>query len=78
MPKSKNAEHRFLILDRCLSDTRHKYTIDDLLEMVNDQLYDASGSKSTIMTRQLRSDLNAIRKMLPDRKSTRLNSSHTS
>lgn len=66
MPKSKNAEHRFLILDRCLSDTRHKYTIDDLLEMVNDQLYDASGSKSTIMTRQLRSDLNAIRKMLPD------------
>ena len=66
MPKNKNAEHRFLILDRCLSDMRHKYTIEDLLEMVNDQLYDANGSKSTIMMRQLRSDLNAIRKMLPD------------
>lgn len=66
MPKSKNAEHRFMILDRCLSDFRHKYTIYDLLEKVNDQLYDANGSKSTIMMRQLRSDLNAIRKMLPD------------
>ena len=66
MPKSKNAEHRFMILDRCLSDFRHKYTIYDLLEKVNDLLYDANGSKSTIMMRQLRSDLNAIRKMLPD------------
>lgn len=66
MPKTKNAEHRFLILDRCLCDFRHKYTIDDLLETVNDQLYDANGDKSTIRMRQLRGDLNAIRKMLPD------------
>jgi predicted DNA-binding transcriptional regulator YafY len=66
MPKNKNAEHRFLILDRCLCDFRHKYTIDDLLEEVNNQLYDANGSKSTIKMRQLRGDLNAIRKMLPD------------
>ena len=44
MPKSKNVEHRFLILDRCLSDFRYKYTIEDLLDKVNDQLYDANGS----------------------------------
>lgn len=61
MPKSKNAEHRFLILDRCLSDTRHKYTIDDLLEMVNDQLYDASGSKSTIVKNR---DINKVNNTL--------------
>ena len=66
MPKNKNAEHRFLIPDRCLCNFRHKYTIDDLLEEVNNQLYDANGSKSTIKMRQLRGDLNAIRKMLPD------------
>ena len=66
MPKNKSAEHGFLILDRCLCDFRHKYTIDDLLEEVNNQLYDANGSKSTIKMRQLRGDLNAIRKMLPD------------
>lgn len=65
MPRNKNAEFRFQILDRCFSDYRHKYTIADLLEMVNDKLYDANGCKSMIMERQLRSDLNAIRKMLP-------------
>lgn len=66
MPKNKNAEYRFLVLDRCLSDFHHKYTIEDLLEKVNDKLYDVNGSKSMIMERQLRGDLNAIRKMLPD------------
>ena len=65
MPKNKNAEHRFLILDRCLSDFSHKYSVDDLLEQVNDQLYDSYGFKSMIKVRQLRSDLNAMRKMLP-------------
>ena len=66
MPKNKNAEHRFLILDRCFSDFSHKYSFEDLLEKVNDQLYDANGAKSMIMDRQLRGDLNAIRKMLPE------------
>ena len=66
MPKNKNAEYRFLVLDRCFSDFHHKYTIEDLLEKVNDKLYDVNGSKSMIMERQLRGDLNAIRKMLPD------------
>lgn len=66
MPKNKNAEFRFQILDRCFSDFRHKYTVNGLLEKVNEQLYDANGSDSMIKMRQLRSDLNAIRKMLPD------------
>ena len=66
MPKNKNAEYRFMILDRCFSDFRHKYNIKDLLERVNDKLYDANGYKSMIMERQLRNDFNAIRKMLPD------------
>lgn len=66
MPKNKNAEYRFQVLDRCFSDFQHKYNIEDLLEIVNDKLYDANGCKSTIMERQLRGDFNAIRKMLPD------------
>lgn len=66
MPKNKNAEYRFMVLDRCFSDFHHKYIFDDLLEKVNDQLYDANGYKSMIMERQLRDDINAIRKMLPD------------
>lgn len=66
MPKNKNAEYRFFVLDRCFSDFHHKYTIDDLLEKVNDKLYDVNGSQSMIKERQLRGDINAIRKMLPD------------
>lgn len=66
MPKSKNAEFRFQVLDRCFSDFRHKYIVDDLLEKVNEQLYDANGNDSMIKMRQLRSDINAIRKMLPE------------
>lgn len=60
MPKNKNAEYRFMVLDRCFSDFHHKYSIEDLLEKVNDKLYDANGSKSMIMVRQLRGDFNAI------------------
>lgn len=51
MPKNKNAEYRFMVLDRCFSDFRHKYNIEELLEKVNDKLYDANGSKSMIMER---------------------------
>lgn len=65
MPRSKNAEHRFLILDRCFSDFHRKYSIDDLLEEVNEKLYDANGYQSTIKVRQLRNDINAIETMLP-------------
>lgn len=65
MPRTKNAEHRFLILDRCFSDFRRKYTIDDLLEKVNEKLYDANGYQSTIKVRQLRNDINDLEKMLP-------------
>ena len=57
MPKSKNAEYRFQILDRCFSDFSHKYLFEDLLDKVNDQLYDANGAKSMIMERQLRGDI---------------------
>lgn len=66
MPKNKNADYRFQVLDRCFSDFRHRYSIEELLEKVNDRLYDTNGCKSMIMERQLRGDINAIRKMLPD------------
>ena len=66
MPKNKNAEYRFQMLDRCFSDFRHKYSIEELLEKVNDKLYDANGCASMIKERQLRGDFNAIRKMLPN------------
>lgn len=66
MPKDKNVEHRFMILDRCFSDFQRKYTVEQLLDIVNDELFDANGHKAMIMERQLRGDFSSIRKMLPD------------
>ena len=65
MPVNKNAQYRYQILDRCFSDGRRKYDFDDLLEKVNEHLEDYCGEASTIKSRQLRDDINAIRKMLP-------------
>ena len=66
MPVNKNAQFRYQILDRCFSDFSHKYDFDTLLEKVNDHLEDVEGGDSMIGVRQLRGDINAIRKMLPD------------
>ena len=66
MPVNKNAQFRYQILDRCFSDYRHKYDFDDLLEKVNEHLMDVRGRDSMIKERQLRDDINAIRKMLPN------------
>ena len=42
MPTNKNAQLRYQVLDRCFSDFTHKYSIDDLIDKVNDVLYDLS------------------------------------
>ena len=36
MPKSKNAEYRFQILDRCFSDFSHKYLFEDIYEFAGE------------------------------------------
>lgn len=61
MPTNKNAQLRYQILDRCLSNRHRRYTIDDLLETVNDALYDMYGSKGQIQMRQIRDDIKFMR-----------------
>lgn len=55
MPINKNAQLRYQILDRCLSNFKRKYTFEDLMNEVNDKLYDINGTHVSI--RQLRADL---------------------
>ena len=43
MPTNKNAQLRYKVLDRCFSDFKHKYTIDDLIDEVNESLSDLTG-----------------------------------
>lgn len=51
MPTNKNAYMRYQLLDRCLSDRRHRYNIDDLNEFVNCEM------GYTISRRQIREDI---------------------
>ena len=59
MPTNKNAQLRYKILDRCFSDFSRKYEIDDLLQIVNEVLYDVDGSMVSI--RQIRDDIRNMR-----------------
>lgn len=55
MPTNKNAQIRYEVLDRCFSDFCHKYTFDDLLDAVNEKLFDLTGTSVSVRT--LRDDI---------------------
>lgn len=59
MATNKNAQLRYQILDRCFSDFRHKYTIDELIDKVNDRLVDLYGTE--VGVRQIREDIKYMR-----------------
>lgn len=50
---------RYQVLDRCFCDFKRKYEIDDLLEQVNDALYDLYGTE--VGLRQIRDDIKYMR-----------------
>ena len=59
MPTNKNAQLRYRILDRCFSDFHRTYSIDDLLDTVNESLMNLYGSQVSI--RQIREDIKYMR-----------------
>lgn len=59
MATNKNAQLRYQILDRCFSDFRHKYTIDELIDIVNDRLIDLYSTE--VGVRQIREDIKYMR-----------------
>ena len=59
MQKGSKASLRYFILDKCFSNTHHQYTIDELLDIVNEKLGDKEGSSISI--RQLRKDIQDMR-----------------
>lgn len=59
MATNKNAQLRYQVLDRCFSDFRHKYTIDELIDKVNDRLEDLYGTE--VGVRQIREDIKYMR-----------------
>lgn len=59
MATNKNAQLRYQILDRCFRDFQRRYGIGDLLDKVNEQLLDLSGSEVSL--RQIREDIKYMR-----------------
>ncbi len=59
MSTNKNALLRYQILDRCFSDFKRKYEIQDLVDAVNKVLYDMYGSEVSV--RQIRDDIKYMR-----------------
>lgn len=62
MPSTKNAQLRYQILDRCFSNFHHQYTIEELVDKVNDALGDISGTR--VGLRQIRADITYMRDRL--------------
>lgn len=59
MPTNKNAQLRYKVLDRCFSNFKHKYTIDELIDEVNENLSDLTGQ--IVSLRQIRDDIKYMR-----------------
>lgn len=62
MPVNNNALLRYRVLDRCFKNKHRNYTIDDLLDEVNENLIDQTGKG--IQLRQLRVDIQKMRERL--------------
>jgi len=54
---NKNALIRFQILDKCFRNTGRRYSLNDLLEEVNNALFDANPDSTGIKRRQLFDDI---------------------
>jgi len=62
MPVNNNALLRYRVLDRCFKNKHRNYTIDDLLDEVNENLIDLTGKG--IQLRQLKVDIQKMRERL--------------
>ena len=61
MPTNKNAQLRYQVLDRCLSNWSRRYYIEDLVEACNEALYQYNGETKDgggVKKRQVQEDLN--------------------
>ena len=60
MPVNKNALIRIKILDDCLKDDYHEYTIDDLVEKVSDKLIDLGITDRYVSRRLIEKDIKSL------------------
>ncbi|WP_165779325.1 helix-turn-helix transcriptional regulator [Brumimicrobium salinarum] len=61
MSKNKSAHTRYQTLDKCLRNFSKRYYFDDLLNAVNEVLFESNPNSMGIKVRQLRSDLSYMK-----------------
>ena len=61
MPVTKNALKRYIALDKCFSNSGRRYSLDDLLQNVNDSLSEQDPNSTGISIRTLRYDIEFMR-----------------
>ena len=61
MATNKNALIRYQVLDKCFSNYRKCYYIEDLIEACNDALSDYNGNTSGVQRRQIFDDINFMK-----------------
>lgn len=57
MSTNKNATIRYQALDRCFSNFRKRYYIQDLIDACNDALSEYDGNTSGVQRRQIFNDI---------------------
>ncbi|MGM0582928.1 MAG: helix-turn-helix transcriptional regulator [Bacteroidota bacterium] len=65
MPKNKNASFRYRVLDNCFRNTGRKYSLEDLIEVVSDEMYEHFGIDKGISKRTIQGDINIMRSEPP-------------
>lgn len=61
MPKNKNAGFRYRVINNCLRNNKRRWTLEDLIAEVSEQLYDSFGITKGISKRQIQEDINIMR-----------------
>lgn len=64
MPTNKHASFRYRVLNDCLRRPK-RWTFDQLIEEVSDQLYEAFGRRQTVSKRTLQYDINLMKSAPP-------------
>jgi len=65
MPQNKNAQFRYRVIDKCLSNTGRLWTMDDLIDEVSGQMEEQFGIYKGISKRSIQYDLNIMRRDPP-------------
>lgn len=65
MPTNKLASFRYRVIDKCLRNKFRKYTLDDLIHAVSNELYEQFGIEKGVSRRTLFNDINVMRSSYP-------------